>query len=487
MGFILALSGCVEVTTYPVPPDEVKFDTYELSVNSKPVDIYTCRVSKFPINQVWPGYQRPIDQTELAGFAYWDMQESVKVEISAKERVEKVIIRPLSLGIEPVIKDNKISFTLDRITPVIIEVNGCHHALHLFPNPEIKDISESKSSHMHYFGAGVHDIGRLQLQDNDTVYIAGGTVVYGYITAVNARNIHIHGRGVLDGSRIPRSNLPYIGPGCITLFGCSNISIDGVILRDPNRWCLNLFGCRDANISNVKLIGLWRYNSDGINVSNSQNVCVDNCFVRTYDDALEVKGVKAWEAKPVQNVRFNKCIVWCDWGRSMGVTYETRAPYIKDVTFQDCSIIRSTSSVMAITHAGKAAISNISFRNINVELDEWIPRPKLQKFEGEKYTCNMEDKYCPSLFSIKIEKNTLEDDHQGNIDTILFENIKLYGNTNTHSSLQGLNSKQNISNVTIKNLRYNDELVTDLKEANLTIGPFVEGVKLKTNHEINKP
>ena len=45
-------------------------------------------------------------------------------------------------------------------------------------------------------------------------------------------------------------------------------------------------------IANVKLVGLWRYNADGIDVCNSQDVVVSDCFVRAFDDALVIKGLK---------------------------------------------------------------------------------------------------------------------------------------------------------------------------------------------------
>ena len=413
------------------------------------------------------------------------MNDSIKVEISNNETIENVVVRPLSLGIKSQIKDNVVSFTLDSIIPTIVEINGYHNALHLFPNRKDKDISGSKSYHKYYFGPGIHDVGRLQLQNNDSVYIAGGAVVYGYITAVNASNIYIYGKGILDGSRIPRSNLPYIGPGCITLFGCDDISIEGIIMRDPNRWCLNLFGCRDANITNVKLIGLWRHNSDGISINNSQNVSVENCFIRSADDALEVKGVKEWSASPVENIHFNKCIIWCDWGRSMGITYETFAPYIKNVTFENCDVIRSASVAVAISHSGNAIVHNINFCNINIEFDEWIPRPKLQKLISERYILNLEDKYCPSLISTSIRKNSLDNDLSidkdlGNIDKVVFENIKVFGNSNTHLSFYGLDSAHNINNILIKDLQFNNVLLQNLEQANVSIGPFVQGIKLGT-------
>ena len=50
-------------------PEEGKsFDGISLFVNKKPVKAELCRVSALPFNTPWPGHQRPIEQSEEAGF-----------------------------------------------------------------------------------------------------------------------------------------------------------------------------------------------------------------------------------------------------------------------------------------------------------------------------------------------------------------------------------------------------------------------------------
>ena len=70
------------VVTWAAPAGEKLFEDYTLRVNGVAVPVYSCRVSAVPFNQVWPGYQRPLDQTELAGFAYWGMSGPVTVEVT---------------------------------------------------------------------------------------------------------------------------------------------------------------------------------------------------------------------------------------------------------------------------------------------------------------------------------------------------------------------------------------------------------------------
>lgn len=60
-----------------LPPD------YAVAVNGQPVSVYSARVPAHPLNQVWPGYQRPLEQAELGAFASWDLNAPVEVHVTA--------------------------------------------------------------------------------------------------------------------------------------------------------------------------------------------------------------------------------------------------------------------------------------------------------------------------------------------------------------------------------------------------------------------
>jgi len=123
------------IILYEVPLDEKKSDDFEMLVNNREVSLYRARVSKHPINQIWPGYQRPIDQTEIASFGYFDFEGEVEISITPKVKIETVEILPKEFGIEPTIKGNTIAFNLSKPSQFVVEVNGYHHALHVFANP----------------------------------------------------------------------------------------------------------------------------------------------------------------------------------------------------------------------------------------------------------------------------------------------------------------------------------------------------------------
>ena len=70
----------------------------------------------------------------------------------------------------------------------------------------------------------------ITLKSGETVYVAGGAIVHGLIRASGVSDISILGRGILDASMFEREG----NPGPISLYGCINVKIDGIIIRDSN-------------------------------------------------------------------------------------------------------------------------------------------------------------------------------------------------------------------------------------------------------------
>lgn len=470
-------AGAAEVTCWPVPEGEALCEAYTLRVSGTAVPVLACRVSAMPFNQVWPGYQRPIDQTEVAGFACWDMAGPVTVEVESRRAVQSVAVRPSGRGIRPTVAGNRIAFSLDRPGPIVVEVNGPHEALHLFPSAPEAAAPAPDTPGLRYFGPGVHRPGKIELKTGGSVYIAGGAVVYGSIQAQGASDLRIGGRGVLDQAPFPRGE----GGGAIRLSDCSNVTIEGIVMRDPDVWCCSLFGCRQVTIANVKLVGLWRYNADGIDVCNSQDVEVKDCFVRAYDDALVVKGLKwggkSFDDRPVRNVRFRRCVIWCDWGRALEIGAETCAPEIADVSFEHCDVVRTTHIAMDIQHGDRAAVHDIRFEDIAVEVDDWNPEPRLQRNPEDTYQPDPNRRYLPSLMVLVIYKtNYSQDTLRGTIRDVVFRNITVTG-PRPPSSFRGLDAEHGVAGVTIENLRLNGKPAANAADAGLQVGPFVEGVR----------
>lgn len=462
------------VTIAPAPAGEQLSDDFEVNVEGQAAPLYRCRVSAVPLNQVWPGYQRPPDQTELASFAYWDMTGGADVKVLSRRPVQTVAVRPSSLGIKPVVSGNTITFRLPRPCFTTVEINGTHHALHLFASPPEKDAPKPTDPAVRYFGPGVHRPGEIVLESNQTLYVAGGAVVYGTVHAHGASHVRVLGRGIIDASGFERGK----GGGVIRFSDCSDVVVDGVVMRDPDVWCCSLFGCRNARIANVKSIGLWRYNADGIDVCNSQDVVVRNCFVRAFDDCLVVKGLKSYDDRPVQNVEFSGCVVWNDWGHALEIGAETCAPEIANVVFRDCDILRTTFTAMDIQHGDRAAVRDVRFENIRVEIDDFTPRWRMQRVKDEKYVPDTKSNFCPNLLVIHITRTDYSKDKQrGTVRNVVFKDIAVTGRLSPASYLRGFDADHGIDGVVFENVRINGRPVTDAGDGRISIGAHVRDVK----------
>jgi hypothetical protein len=472
-----ARSGQVLVTA--APEGEALCEDYRLRVGGKEIPVYACRVSAVPFNQVWPGYQRPLDQTELAGFAYWGMDGPVRVEVESRRPVKSAVVRPLALGIKAQVRGDRILFELDRPRQVVLEVDGPGRALHLFADPPETDVPAKDAPGVRWFGPGVHRPGRIELKSGQTVYLAPGAVVYGSIQATGARDVRVAGRGILDVGPFERDQ----GGGAIRLSDCSNVTIDGIVMRDPDVWCCSLFGCRDVTISRVKLVGLWRYNADGIDVCNSRDVQVRDSFVRAFDDALVVKGLKfgsnSFDDRPVRNVRFSRCTVWCDWGRAMEIGAETCAPEISGVAFENCDIVRTTHIAMDIQHGDRAAVADIRFEDIRVEMDERAPAPRMQRSREERFDPGPGN-YLPRLMVVEIRGTPYSQDAQrGSVRKVLFRNVALTAPRMPESFLAGHDAGHNVAGVTVEGLTLNGRPVTTAAEAKLDVRAHASDVQVK--------
>ncbi len=477
-------NGGQTVVLWPAPNGERLSADYTLRVNGKTVSVYSCRVSAMPLNQVWPGYQRPLEQTELASFAYWGMSGPVSIEITSKRPFESVAVRPTSRGIRAEIKGRVITFRMSAAGQLTVELDGMHHALHLFADPPEIDAPHNGDPNLLYFGPGVHRPGKIDLKSEQTIYIAGGAVVYTAIAGHGVTGVRILGRGILDNSEFSRGQ----GGGAIHLSDSADVRIDGVILRDTAEWGLACFGCRKVTISRVKEIGFWRYNSDGIDICNSQDVTIRDSFVRSFDDSIVLKGLTGRQDnfgdRPERNICVSNLVLWCDWGRALEIGAETSAPEIADVIFRDIDVVRTGFVAMDIQHGDRAAVHDVHFENIRVEVDDVSPQPVFQKAPGEKYAPDPHVQYVPQLFVIVIHPTMWSSDHQaGTVRDVSLKDIFVTSKPMPTSSVTGFDAAHDVRGVSIENLRFNGRPINNAETAHLQTNAYAEVVHFVANED----
>lgn len=507
----------MSINVYPVTKTDTICDDYTVKVNGKKAQLNTARVSACPFNRRWPGHQRGLEQTELINFVSLETDEPLHFEIKPIKPFEKVEIRPLSLGIEPKIsEDGIISFTLEKNAYFTVEPFGRNNALHIFADKFKEYDIDKQDENVIYFGKGEHEVGQIELKSNQTLFIDEGAVVYACIKAIDAQNIKILGKGILDNSHNKANILfEYNAENNDTAVNnakrqhtvqieyCDNVEIDGITIRDSLVYNIRPIGCKNLNISNVKIIGCWRYNSDGIDMHNCIDVTIDNCFIRTFDDSICVKGFDCYYDGDVEeavkkamyrngkaydvfkNVLVKNCIIWNDWGKCLEIGAETRAEEICDILFTDCDIIHVTGAALDSYNIDYADVHDVTYRNINVEFDDVIPATLIQTKDDEIYK-NPNPDNTPRLICVITDYHheySAGGLRRGKTRNITFENINLFGRQTPSLYFKGWDETHKTENIIIKNLYHNGKIIKDEGEIIMEKNKFTENIRLENSDE----
>lgn len=483
---------------YNPPTGEALSDLFECAIEGQKIPLHEARVSAYPFNRRWPGHQRSLDQTELVAFAAFEMDAPVTMTIKPNREFHDVIVRPLSKKVAPVIRDGVITLTIPSAGGYTVELDGYHQALHIFADPVKKYDVNPDDPNVIYFGPGIHDVGMIKPRDNQTVYIDEGAVVYACIHANKAKNIKVLGRGILDNSRnkeLITYEVKSLGVGdfdvgnSVRLFtiqftDCIGVTVDGITLRDSLCYNLSPLSCDDVVIDNVKIIGCWRYNSDGINLQNTRRAVVRNCFIRTYDDSLCIKGDSKFYYAPIcEDILVENNVIWCDWGKALEFGAETFADEMRNITFRNNDLIRCSSVAMDIMNVDCAEIYNVLFEDIRVEYDPVSQPLKIQKTDEEVYVEDPNSTYMPMLFLAHTEwhyeYSQGRADRRGWIHDVTYRNITVTAPRVPRSAFRGYDAEHPTRGMHIENLVINGKRITTLEEANVEIGEFTEDITIK--------
>jgi len=196
---------------------------------------------------------------------------------------------------------------------------------------ELGDLDLSIPGSLYYFKKGVYEIDCIQITTgNVIVYFEPGTLLVAkpltldengnpmaqhVISAYGQFGVKILGHAAVDLSYRPRTNVIF------SFTKMSLLEFGGLNVINSNNWTCCFTGCEDVVIRDLALIGYKTY-SDGVMLSDCKNVTVDGCFVRTGDDAMEVKSTFDGSVR-AENIVFQNNAVWTDKGIAYGCVYES--------------------------------------------------------------------------------------------------------------------------------------------------------------------
>jgi hypothetical protein len=436
-----------KLVVYPDPQGEPESKDYEVMVDDKPTFCYTSyredEESSMRING---------RSVSPMSFACFDINGEVTVKVKLKKPAKTVAIRPLSLEIKHTLVSDTVTFQLKKPCNISVEPYGELNALHIFANPVEKDVPKQGDPKVHYFGPGVHHADPIRFKDGDTVYIAGGAVVYAkpqplkgdektsskpygiehklldpWFLGSSRKHIKIRGRGILCARKTLEAKQRH---RLIHFSKCEDISVEGIILREAAAWTLTFDQSANIHVDNVKILGHY-VNNDGIEVSGSRDAVVENSFIHNGDDSF---CVKAW--KPAKNITFRNCVAWNDVAMSFGIVCEIYEE-VSNVTYKDCTVLHSTGKntkgewnvmrgVIGIWIAHGGHVHDVRFEDIVIENASETKDPIKLRVTGDK---------------------------PGTIEKVLFKNIKVLNSKNEKVGLYG--PEGSIKDIAFENIQIN--------------------------------
>lgn len=469
---VLSAGSAVEavkdrVIVHPSPPGETLSPHYRVSVGGQEVPVYATKVAPADAERRWKAMddkEKSAAFFDTAAFASFDMQGAATVTVAVSNTVSEAKILPTSAGITPIIRGKTVSFTVASPGNLTVEINGeWVKSLHLFANPPETDVPRPDDPNVIYFGPGVHQVSHLVVGDNKTVYVAGGAVVraviepdetfsitaysglrnYAPTFELRGRNITVRGRGIIDASGCPTHarNMVFVRG--------SDITLEGVILRDASTWNIPIRQSDRVTVRNVKILG-YRANSDGIDICNSRHVTVENCFIRTLDDLIVVKSDKG--QGEVKHIVARGCVLWNQVAHALSVGAEIREN-VDDVLFADCDVIHDQGREwsLRIYHCDAARVSNVRFENIRIEearkcISVWIGKAVWTRDQERGHIQGVVFKDIRASGD-PLSVELVGGDEQHVIEDVLFENVVLNGKPVTR---HGLRVNASVKNLVIR-------------------------------------
>jgi polygalacturonase len=177
--------------------------------------------------------------------------------------------------------------------------------------------------------------------------------------------------GALDGTKdkaFYESIKDFLRPNLLLLTGCKNILLEGVTFQNSPAWCLHPLMSEHIMVRNITVKNPWyAQNGDGIDVESCKNVVIENSIFDVGDDALCIKSGRDADgrkrAMPTENVVIKGCTVYASHGGF--VIGSEMSGGAKNIYVSNCSFIGADIGLRFKTTRGRGGVvENIFIKDI---------------------------------------------------------------------------------------------------------------------------
>jgi polygalacturonase len=153
----------------------------------------------------------------------------------------------------------------------------------------------------------------------------------------------------------------------IAIRNSTYVEVNGITLRGSSHWTIVPKNCQRVTVRNVKLCNSRVQNDDGINPCNSQDVLITDCFIRSDDDCVALKGLDFGTPNSnIERITVENSILWCDRARIFLLGHESRAEFMRNVTLRNLDIIHFTMTPFLFEPGEDMRLENITIEDIRI-------------------------------------------------------------------------------------------------------------------------
>jgi hypothetical protein len=440
--FLVVCQASPKIVTYPAPPGLITSTDFVLKVNDTLVWVEKIGSSfQTPEYSLYGGIEM-----EYLNVVNFSCSGPLKITVTASSNIDSHIIRPKSLGITGKVDGQELTFTIPGPQKLYIEINGLPH-LAIFANPLEVNSPKQGDPGVIYFGPGNHNPGQITLQNNQTIYIAGGAIVNSDVRGNDLHDVKIKGRGLLQGN--------------VKISNTTNLRVEGIFIRNTKGWTNTLTNCSHSSYINVKVFGYHAiYSVDGINPVSCKDFTISDCFIRCRDDCIAIKSMDYKLKVDSIKVTNNVLIGWaCSDGITIG--FELNGGPVQNILIKNCDILYARSggrtgghSGFSIVCDGPARVQNIRYEDIRVEENIEFKNLEFIVTDGKLYG----------------------NDPPGHIQGIYMKNIQ-WENKAKPFIINGYSADNLVEDVTLENCKVGGKLLTGINDADFSLNDFVRNVR----------
>ena len=364
---------------------------HRLSVNGTEVPVYSARC----------GYG-------IHSFAWVDVDTDgplsleVELELLSNDK-ESVVVLPEKAGVEAEMDGNVVtaeiadygsySFAFDEeadkaltlyVAPVSeLTVPEGWDTVTLEPGEyTAEQTAFTQSNTVYLFKRGAYDVSAISLPSDSILYFERGTSLRvheegtgDYRAAIGftgSVNVKIQGRVLVDFSACIGGDAKTKAAYGFTQ--ADGLEIEGIVTVNSNNWTMCLNNSRNVDVSRCMFFSYRTY-SDGVMFSDCKDSTATDCFVRTGDDAMEVKAFTDSNDPEcyTDGILFENNCVWTDKGIAYGCIYEAKHD-VQNVVFRNNSVGFAQASwsehlgccVMQMGSVKGTVWEDVHFENIDV-------------------------------------------------------------------------------------------------------------------------